>query len=29
MYPSDLTDAQWKKLEPLLNEPRIGGMEAT
>ncbi len=24
MYQSDLTDAQWKKLEPLLNEPRIG-----
>ena len=24
MYPSDLSDAQWKKLEPLLNEPRIG-----
>jgi len=22
MYPSDLTDAQWSKLEPLLKEPR-------
>ena len=22
MYPSDLTDAQWAKLEPLLQEPR-------
>jgi transposase len=22
MYPSDLTDAQWSKLEPLLHEPR-------
>ncbi len=24
MYPSDLTDVQWNKLEPLLNEPRVG-----
>jgi hypothetical protein len=22
MYPSDLTDVQWSKLEPLLKEPR-------
>jgi transposase len=22
MYPSNLTDAQWSKLEPLLHEPR-------
>ena len=22
MYPSDLSDAQWRKLEPLLREPR-------
>ncbi len=22
MYPSDLTDKQWMRLEPLLNEPR-------
>ena len=22
MYPSDLTDKQWSRLEPLLNEPR-------
>jgi transposase len=22
MYPSDLTDAQWSRLEPLLQEPR-------
>ncbi len=22
MYPSDLTDSQWAKLEPLLHEPR-------
>jgi transposase len=22
MYPSDLTDGQWAKLEPLLNPPR-------
>ena len=22
MYPSDLTDNQWSRLEPLLNEPR-------
>ncbi len=27
MYPSDLSDAQWKKLEPLLNEP-LGGRHA-
>jgi len=24
MYPSDLTDKQWTRLEPLLNEPRAG-----
>jgi len=24
MYPSDLTDAQWAKLEPLLKPPRLG-----
>jgi transposase len=24
MYPSDLTDKQWNRLEPLLNEPRAG-----
>jgi transposase len=24
MYPSDLTDKQWIRLEPLLNEPRTG-----
>jgi transposase len=24
MYPSDLTDAQWSKLEPLLEPPREG-----
>ena len=24
MYPSDLTDKQWNRLEPLLNEPGLG-----
>jgi transposase len=24
MYPSDLSDKQWSRLEPLLNEPRAG-----
>ena len=24
MYPSDLTEKQWMRLEPLLNEPRAG-----
>lgn len=23
MYPSDLTDKQWSRLSPLLNEPRV------
>jgi transposase len=23
MYPSDLTDAQWSRLEPLLKQPRV------
>jgi transposase len=27
MYPSDLTDAQWAKLEPLLQEP-VGNRHA-
>lgn len=24
-YPSDLTDAQWKRIEPLIPEPKPGG----
>jgi len=28
-YPSDLTDAQWKELEPLLPPPKSGGRPRT
>jgi putative transposase len=29
LYPSDLTDAQWRRLEPLIPRPKSGGRPRT